>query len=176
MARVFSTDPSSQDLFYIDGYPERANNGAYLPSLYLEEALKVYRTTLGIDYDLSPKAVGPGLTNVFVGVNGIDNFIAAADTETRELFLDLLQRDQFAGFTYVNLPWMAGFFADPASEIPFYAKGKNFDFNATNSTKAQILAHTILKNTVHELGHVLGLQHPRNYNGGEPKSISEFIW
>ena len=172
----FSADPASQNLLYIDKIPERDGNGAYLPSLYLEEALKVYRTTLGIDYDLSPQSVDPGLTNVFVGVNGIYNFISAADTETREPFLDLLQGDQLAGFTYINLPWMAGFFADPESTAGFYGPGNNFDFNGTSLTSAQVLAHSVFKNTVHELGHVLGLQHPGNYNGSEPKSISEFIW
>ena len=172
----FSADPSSQDLRYIEQKPERAGNGDYLPSLYLEEALKVYRATIGIDYVLNPPNVDPDLTNVFVGVNGIDDFITAADTETREPFLGVLQGNQLAGFTYVNLPWFAGFFADPESTASFYGHGNNFDFNGTSLTSAQTLAHSVFKNTVHELGHVLGLQHPGNYNGGEPKSISEFIW
>ena len=175
--QFFSTDPESLDQELIQQHPAYAEYGLYLPRLFIEEGIKVYKSTLGIDYILNPQSLDAEKSNVFLGVNGMDSPLIA-DTETRESFLADYEGGQVASFSYVNLPWFAGSFADRSAPNNFYngQKGELFNFNATRSTKAQALAHAVFKNTIHELGHVFGLQHPGNYNGVEPKSTSELIW
>ena len=178
----FSTNPAGQNPEFVKEYPDRARVGAAsLPVLFVEEGLKVYKSTLGFDYSLNSQVLEPDRSSVFLGVNGMLPAFGVADTETREPFLVDYGGGQVAAFTYVNLPWAAGYFADFSSPNQFYiSPGQggeyNFDYQGTSSTKAQALAHTVFKNTVHELGHVFGLQHPGNYNGIEPKSSSELIW
>ena len=178
----FSSNPAGQNPEIVKAYPDRARvGGASLPSLFIEEALKVYKSTLGFDYSLNSQVLESDRSSVFLGVNGMVPADAIADTETREPFLIDYGGGQVAAFTYVNLPWWPGYYADfsspnhflfPASQAAEY----NFDYQGTSSTKAQALAHSVFKNTVHELGHVFGLQHPGNYNGAQPKSSSELIW
>lgn len=177
----FSTNPVDQDPEIIKTYPTLAGNGDFLPAIYLEEGLKVYKSTLGFNYTLNPELVDGGKTNVFLGVNGIGPGVFGADTETRESFLLDYGGGQVAAFTYVNLPWMAGYYADfsaPNQFLPPHGSffEYNYDYNGTSLSKPQSLAHSVFKNTVHELGHVFGLQHPGNYNGAQPKSTSELIW
>ncbi|PWL21624.1 MAG: hypothetical protein DCO99_11315 [Synechococcus sp. XM-24] len=180
----FSTNPHDQNQELPKEAPPFApfvGNGDILPAVYLEEGLKVYKSTLGLNYILNPQSLDNEKTNVFLGVNGIGPGTTGADTETREPFLVDYGGGQVAAFTYVNLPWMAGYFADFSSPNHFFIpKGEfseyNFDYQGTSLSTAQALAHTVFKNAVHELGHVFGLQHPGNYNGAEPKSITELIW
>ena len=178
----FSSNPAGQNPEIVKKYPDRARAGtAILPSLFIEEALKVYKSTLGFDYNLNAQVLDPDRSNVFLGVNGMLPALGSADTETREPFLVDYGGGQVAAFTYVNLPWSTGKYADFSSPNHFYiptgqSAEYNWDYQGTSSTKAQALAHEVFKNTVHELGHVFGLQHPGNYNGVEPKSSSELIW
>ena len=178
----FSSNPAGQNPEIVKAYPDRARAGtASLPSLFIEEALKVYKSTLGFDYNLNAQVLDPDRSNVFLGVNGMLPAFGSADTETREPFLVDYGGGQVAAFTYVNLPWSTGKYADLSSPNHFYiptGQGAeyNWDYQGTSSTKAQALAHEVFKNTVHELGHVFGLQHPGNYNGAQPKSTTELIW
>ena len=179
----FSTDPSSKNL-NITG---PLAGLAYQPSEYIPEALKVYQSTLGISFLLNdPSSIQQKPSIAFIGVNGIlesgdksdINTYTVADTETRGDYYALDGGNRISSFGYVNLPWDTGRFAGQRSGTALPPSQPVIKFESSQlGNSVEMLASEVFKNAVHEFGHVLGLQHPGDYNAtGGSVNLLKQIW
>ena len=179
--RTFLTTNPADRVFAPVFAEKKIIDSNFIPEQFIAESLNIYESTLGIKFEVNnPKSLelsDDAISIGFIGTNGIMP-LSVADTETRERFMKQFNGNNIAGFTYINLPYFTGNFNgfNYEDDLPPTANEElKRNYAKTSSTLIESLSHEVFKNTIHEIGHLLGLAHPGNYNGLTP-NIDELIW
>jgi len=162
--RLFSVDPEVP-ADYSDVDPDWGPDFAKGVSLgfFVGESLRIYTSLLGFQFDVNNSSNIVSSKSIV----SFNSYPGGNDTETRESFVRNWKGYDVAGFTNVNVPHNPGYMWSSHYSVAAdrYEHGLvSYPIDPTEPAWKRLINQEF-KSTVHEQGHVLGLQHPGAYNG-----------